>query len=212
MASPGCHLCFWLTGSQSEVPMTPSLGLISLLEELAELRHLLNFYQLISQVALVVKKPKCQRRKRCSFWSLGWEDPLDLLNGNPFQYCLENPLGRRAQQATVHKVAKSHTRQNDLTCMHASAYYERMWLRASTKLPPCPGGFLYQNLHVFTTPEALWTWFSTWTWAMKSLATGDGFNLQPISSLWRPRVGLKVPILQAWGRLPWQPAPHRHYW
>ena len=34
--------------------MTPSLGLISLLEELAELRHLLNFYQLISQVALVV--------------------------------------------------------------------------------------------------------------------------------------------------------------
>ena len=47
--------------------MTPSLGLISLLEELAELRHLLNLYQPISQVALVVKKPKCRRRKRRRF-------------------------------------------------------------------------------------------------------------------------------------------------
>ena len=32
-------------------------------------------------------------------------------NGNPFQYsCLENPMDRRAGQATVHRVAKSRTR------------------------------------------------------------------------------------------------------
>ena len=31
-------------------------------------------------------------------------------NGNPLQYsCLENPMGRGAQQATVHGVAKSQT-------------------------------------------------------------------------------------------------------
>ena len=31
-------------------------------------------------------------------------------NGNPFQYsCLENPMDRGDCQATVHRVAKSHT-------------------------------------------------------------------------------------------------------
>ena len=34
-------------------------------------------------------------------------------NGNPLQfYCLENPMDRRAWQATVHGVAKSRTRQH----------------------------------------------------------------------------------------------------
>ena len=32
-------------------------------------------------------------------------------NGNPLQYfCLENPMDRRAWQATVHRVTKSRTR------------------------------------------------------------------------------------------------------
>ena len=31
-------------------------------------------------------------------------------HGNPLQYsCLENPMGRRVWQATVHRVAKSRT-------------------------------------------------------------------------------------------------------
>ena len=29
--------------------------------------------------------------------------------GNPFQYCLENPMDRRAWQATVYRVTKSQT-------------------------------------------------------------------------------------------------------
>ena len=34
-------------------------------------------------------------------------------NGNPLQYsCMENPMGRGAWQATVHRVAKSRTRLN----------------------------------------------------------------------------------------------------
>ena len=37
-------------------------------------------------------------------------------NGNPLQYsCLENPMDRRAWQATVHGVAKSPTRLSNFT-------------------------------------------------------------------------------------------------
>ena len=39
ISSPGCHLCFWLTGSKSEVPMT----LINLLEQLMELGEIFYF-------------------------------------------------------------------------------------------------------------------------------------------------------------------------
>ena len=35
-------------------------------------------------------------------------------NGNPLQYsCLENPMDRGAQGATVHGVAESHTQLSD---------------------------------------------------------------------------------------------------
>ena len=42
--------------------------------------------------------------------SLGKKDPVELENGNLFQYsCLENSMGRGAWQATVHGVTKSQT-------------------------------------------------------------------------------------------------------
>ena len=47
VTSPGCHLCFWPTGYKSEVPKTPSSGLINLLEQLTELRE--TFYLLDHQ-------------------------------------------------------------------------------------------------------------------------------------------------------------------
>ena len=44
--------------------------------------------------------------------SLGWEDPLEKVNGNPLQYsCLGNPMDRGARQATVYWVAK----ESDMT-------------------------------------------------------------------------------------------------
>ena len=42
-------------------------------------------------------------------------------NGNPCQYsCLENPLDRRAWQATVHGITKSWTCFSDYACTHMS--------------------------------------------------------------------------------------------
>ena len=64
-----------------------------------------------SQVVLVVKTPPANAGD-IKTWvqSLGWEDPLEEENGNPLQYsCLENPMGRGAWRATVHRVAKSRT-------------------------------------------------------------------------------------------------------
>ena len=48
--------------------------------------------------------------------SLGWEDPLEEENGSPLHYsCLKNPMDREAWWATVHGVAKSHTRLSNFT-------------------------------------------------------------------------------------------------
>ena len=48
--------------------------------------------------------------------TLGWEDPLEEKNSNPFQYsCLENPMDGGAWQATVYGVPKSQTRLSDFT-------------------------------------------------------------------------------------------------
>ena len=42
--------------------------------------------------------------------SLGWEDPLEKVNGSPLQYSsLENFMGRGAWWATIHGIAKSQT-------------------------------------------------------------------------------------------------------
>ena len=42
-------------------------------------------------------------------------------NGNPLKYpCLENPMDRRAQRATVHSVTESRTRPDPLS-KHASS-------------------------------------------------------------------------------------------
>ena len=48
-------------------------------------------------------------------------------NGNPLQdYCLENPMNRRAWQATVHGVAKSRTRLSDFTSLHKKSIVREM--------------------------------------------------------------------------------------
>ena len=50
--------------------------------------------------------------------SLGREDLPGEEDGNPFQYfCLENSMDGEAWWATVHGVAKSHTRLSDFTSL-----------------------------------------------------------------------------------------------
>ena len=79
--------------------MTPKLC------QRVELTRTLNS-QVASQVAQRVKNLPAMQE----MWvqSLGQEDPLE--DGNPLQCsCLENPMGRGAWKATVHRVAKSRT-------------------------------------------------------------------------------------------------------
>ena len=64
-----------------------------------------------SQVALVVKNPPTNVGDVRDTGSIPeWGRRPGEGHGNPVQYsCLENPLGRGAWQATVHRVAKSQT-------------------------------------------------------------------------------------------------------
>ena len=56
--------------------------------------------------AQMVKKPLAMQETWVQ--SLGWENPLEDLHGNPLQYsCPENPMDRGAWWATVHGVTKS---------------------------------------------------------------------------------------------------------
>ena len=58
-----------------------------------------------SLVARMVKNPPAKRET--GVWSLGWEESPGGGHGNPLQYsCLENPMDRRAWQATVYGVAR----------------------------------------------------------------------------------------------------------
>ena len=62
---------------------------------------------------------QCRRRKRRRFDLWIGKIPEGEL-GNPLQYsCLENPMDRVAQRATVHRVAKNHTRLKRFS-MHSS--------------------------------------------------------------------------------------------
>ena len=48
--------------------------------------------------------------------SLGQKDALEKGIGNPFRNsCLENPMDRGAQQATVHGITKNQTQLKQLT-------------------------------------------------------------------------------------------------
>ena len=48
-------------------------------------------------------------------------------NGNPLQdYCLENPMNRRAWQATVHGVAKSRIQLRDFTSLIRVKFYQNL--------------------------------------------------------------------------------------
>ena len=67
-----------------------------------------------SQVALVVKNPPANAGDMGLI--PGSERSPGEENGNPLKYsCLENPMDRGAWWATVHGVAKSHTRLKRLS-------------------------------------------------------------------------------------------------
>ena len=71
-----------------------------------------------SLVAEMVKNlPAMQETQEICVWSLGWEDPLEEENGNPFQYsCLKNPMARGAWCSVVQRVTKSWKQLNTVWC------------------------------------------------------------------------------------------------
>ena len=73
IASPGCLLCFWSTDYRLEIPTTPFLGWINLLEKLTKLRETLCLldYQFIIKEC----NSETARWKRCmgqSMWEGAW--------------------------------------------------------------------------------------------------------------------------------------------
>ena len=124
-------------------------------------------------------------------------------NGYPLQYsCLENPIDRRAWQATVHGVTKSWTRLSNWACTHVLKVKSRVvvWVQNG-----CKG----------KSHSPLWSW--GWLGAVPpSITIGDQtaccllgkrskFKIQ--STVFTESVSLvhyhKVEKLLSWGRSVW---------
>ena len=70
----------------------------------------MHIYIYASQVALVVKSLPANARDIRDVGSIPGRGRSGGGRGNLLQYsCLENPMDRRAWQATVHRVSKSQT-------------------------------------------------------------------------------------------------------
>lgn len=69
MVSSSCHLCFWPKGYRMEVPVTPSLGLINLLEQFTDLRK--TFYLLDYWFIIKGYNSGTARWKRCTRQGMG---------------------------------------------------------------------------------------------------------------------------------------------
>ena len=111
-------------------------------------------YYRASQAALmVITWLLMQEMKETQAWFLGWGRFLGGGLGKLLQYsCLENPLGRRARQATVHRVTQSRTQLKRWLCMHAHNVLYRKWMHASN------------NVHWLTTRQninGLWVYEGT---------------------------------------------------
>ena len=61
---------------------------------------------------MVKNPPAMQEMPEIQVRSLGWEDPLKVEMATHSSTCVENPMGRGAWQATVHRVTKSQMRLN----------------------------------------------------------------------------------------------------
>ena len=82
------------------------------------------------QMALAVKNPPADAGDWGSIPGLGRFPGGG--HGNPLEYsCLENPMDRGAWRATVHGVAKSQTRPNDLAAcpLNADGMYRALSFR-----------------------------------------------------------------------------------
>ena len=80
----------------------------------------------------------------------GSERSLEKGNGNPLQYsCLENSMDRRAWRATVHGVAKSWTRLNQLGMYWAHIVKGVKWVFKEWNSPSVRGTSMHPMLYLY---------------------------------------------------------------
>lgn len=61
MESPGCYLYLWLSGYKSEVPTTPSLYSINLLEKLRETNYKIAGFIVKGYNSVTIRWRRCKR-------------------------------------------------------------------------------------------------------------------------------------------------------
>ena len=164
-------LSYHLLTNRSEIPMSPSLGLINLLEELTELREM--FYFLDHQCSIKGynsrtawgfrgsshgKESACSVGDSASFPGSGRSPGGG--HGNPLRYsCLENPHGQRSlkgynpwgckESDTTERLIKNswmeekHRRGTGFHALSKSYCPQSAMCSLTQKFPePCPFGFL----------------------------------------------------------------------
>ena len=90
--------------------------------------------------SVVKNPPAMQELQETKVGSLGWEDSPGGGHGYPLQCsCLENPMDRRAQRATIQRVGKSQTQMKRLSthAKQARGWEQKIWKYRDLLLQEC---------------------------------------------------------------------------
>ena len=155
-----------------------------------------------SQVALVVKEPACQCRRRKRQGFNPWIGRIPLEEGMAtLQYpYLENPMDRGAWWATVHRVTERHDWSN-----LAVAFTAKMWKQPKCQSVDewvwCEAGPYEVPVKAFLCPQCLWlqdTGFMQPLWP--SLRSNCLFNFYAEDIMWNARLDEKQAGIKIAGR------------
>lgn len=89
--SPGCHLYFWRTGHRLEVPMTPSSGVINLLEWFTELRNILLTRSPVYYKRIKLRDSQWKRCTEQGVWEEVWCFLALWVHPLPKPSCIHQP-------------------------------------------------------------------------------------------------------------------------
>ena len=108
-----CDLCLY--ACKQTVTLNPNLAPLSLDNIFSESETINACYLNLADCmgfpgSTSCKEPACQYRRQKRYGFSHWVGKiLKEGNGNPLQYCLDNPMDRGTRWATVHRVSKTWT-------------------------------------------------------------------------------------------------------